>query len=84
MRLGDRLVHGPALHGLGAFVITTVSEFHQKNPLVAGISREELRESIGASPEILDATFDLLAKISERALMEHEIVGYLHQKFFAQ
>jgi selenocysteine-specific elongation factor len=72
LRLGNRFVHGPALHGLGLFVISTVAEFHQKNPLVAGISREELRESVGASPEILNATLDLL-------IQEHkvEIAGEL-------
>jgi selenocysteine-specific elongation factor len=66
LRLGNRFVHGPALHGLGLFVISTVTEFHQKNPLVAGISREELRESVGASPEILNTTLDLL-------IQEHKV-----------
>jgi len=62
IRVGERLVHAPALEGLKLFAVSTVEEFHKKNPLVAGISREQLRETVAAPPEVLGAALDLLAK----------------------
>ncbi len=62
IRVGERLVHAPALEGLKLFAVRTVEEFHKKNPLVAGISREQLRETVAAPPEVLGAALDLLAK----------------------
>jgi len=47
LHLGDVLVHGPNLFGLGLFITSTVTDFHRDNPLVPGISKELLREQIG-------------------------------------
>ncbi len=62
VKIGDRLVHVPAIEGLKLFVLSSVEDFHKRNPLVPGISREELREAVGASQEILAASLEQLAK----------------------
>ena len=72
LKIGDRLVHAPAIEGLKLFLIGSVEDFHKKNPLVPGISREELRETVGASTDVLGATLDGLVK--ERRL---ELAGEL-------
>jgi selenocysteine-specific elongation factor len=72
LRIGDRLVHAPAVEGLKLFLVSSVEDFHRENPLVPGISREELRELVGASAEVLAATLDGLVK--ERKL---ELAGEL-------
>ncbi len=62
LKIGDRLVHAPSIEGLNLFLVRSVEDFHKKNPLVPGISREELRELVGASAEVLAATLDRLVK----------------------
>jgi len=44
IQVGDWLVLGPALERLKLGLIDQVEKFHQQNPLVAGINREQLRE----------------------------------------
>jgi selenocysteine-specific elongation factor len=39
-----------------------VAEFHKKNPLVAGISKEELRDKLQVSGEIFSLTIDTLIR----------------------
>jgi selenocysteine-specific elongation factor len=60
LRLGDRFVHMPALEALKHFATSTVAAFHKKNPLVAGISKEELREHVRASSEIFAVALGML------------------------
>ena len=62
LRIGDRLLDAPAVEALKLFSVSTVGEFHKKNPLVAGISREQLRETVGAPAEVLAAALDQLAQ----------------------
>jgi selenocysteine-specific elongation factor len=62
LRIGDRLVDAPAIEGLKLVLVSSVEDFHKENPLVPGISREELRETVGASAEVLGATLDGLVK----------------------
>jgi selenocysteine-specific elongation factor len=70
--LADRYVHRTAIEGLKIFVAATVDAFHKKNPLVGGISKEELRETTAAPPEVATAVLDLLVR--EKKL---ELVGEL-------
>jgi selenocysteine-specific elongation factor len=60
-RVGDVFVHGPALEALHSVLLDMVKEFHRKNPLVPGMSKEELREGLHLRPEILDAALATLA-----------------------
>jgi selenocysteine-specific elongation factor len=62
LRLDDMVIHSPAIEGLGLFVLSTVEDFHKRNPLVAGISKEELREAVRASPEVLSKVLDRLER----------------------
>ncbi len=43
-------------------MVAGVTAFQQKNPLVAGISREELREQLALSAEVLTAVIERLVK----------------------
>jgi selenocysteine-specific elongation factor len=47
---------------LRAEMKATVDRFHKTNPLVAGISREELREKMGVGPEVFRGVEDLLVR----------------------
>ncbi len=61
-RVGDLLVHLPALERLKLLISETVAGFHKKNPLVAGISKEELREHVQASSEVFAAALEMLVR----------------------
>jgi selenocysteine-specific elongation factor len=61
-RVGDRFVHAPALEALKLFMASTVATFHNKNPLVAGISREELRDQVQASSEVFATALEMLVR----------------------
>jgi selenocysteine-specific elongation factor len=61
-RIGDLLVYLPALQGLKSLIVSAVTAFHQKNPLVAGISKEELRVQAKASGEVFPFALDMLVR----------------------
>jgi len=71
-RFGDVLVTVDIVMKLRGSLKTAVEAFHQANPLVAGISREELREKIGIGPEVYRGIEDSL--VHEKQL---EIAGDL-------
>jgi selenocysteine-specific elongation factor len=54
-RTGETLVSGAVLARLKSEALETITRYHDSNPLVAGISKEELRERLGASPDVLAA-----------------------------
>jgi selenocysteine-specific elongation factor len=60
LRFGEALVSAEIVLKLRAEMKAAVDAFHQANPLVAGISREELREKLGVGPEIYRGVEDLL------------------------
>jgi selenocysteine-specific elongation factor len=70
--LAERYLHRPSVDALKLFVTTAVENFHKKNPLVGGISKEELREMTSAPPQVASALLDLLVR--EKKL---ELVGDL-------
>ena len=43
-------------------IVSTVASFHKKNPLVAGISKEELRDQVQASSEVFAAALEMLVR----------------------
>jgi selenocysteine-specific elongation factor len=61
-RIGDLVVHLPALDGLKSLIAGTVATFHQENPLVAGVSKEELRDRVRASSEVFTAALERLVR----------------------
>jgi selenocysteine-specific elongation factor len=72
LRIGDVFVHAPAIEGLKLFMTGAVEAFHKKNPLVAGMGKEELREQVAASPEVFGAAVAML--VGEKKL---ELAGDL-------
>jgi len=78
MRVGDvvaaggRFLHLPALEALKARIMSAALHFHKKNPLVGGISKEQLRAQAGATPEVFEAVALMLVR--EKKL---EVIGDL-------
>jgi selenocysteine-specific elongation factor len=72
VRAGDLFLHLPALEALKLNIVRTAGNFHKKNPLVGGISKEELREQVGASPEVFEAVTAMLVRDKQL-----EVVGDL-------
>ncbi|HEX6502454.1 MAG TPA: selenocysteine-specific translation elongation factor [Terriglobales bacterium] len=62
LRIAERLVHQPAAEALQQFIITTLDDFHKGNPLVPGISRQELHDTVGSPNEVFSAILDSLTK----------------------
>jgi selenocysteine-specific elongation factor len=73
VRIGDLLVQGQSFEALKLELIEKVAEFHQQNPLVGGISREQLREQRGLRAEIFDAVLNALV-LGEKLELRGELV----------
>src|SRR5438874_2415175 len=54
IQAGELLIAAGAVSRGREQTIATLDAFHKGNPLVAGISKEELREKLGLSPEIME------------------------------
>jgi len=52
---GERFLHPSVFQSLKSGVVGAVEEFHKKNPLVGGVSKEELRSQVNALPEVFGA-----------------------------
>jgi selenocysteine-specific elongation factor len=59
-RTGDLFLDKASLDALRLRVIAAISDFHKKNPLVAGISKEELRGQVGATPAAFEPVVEML------------------------
>lgn len=66
IRRQDWLVDAASLNDLTGKLLKAVTEFHVKNPLVPGISRESLREQMRLSEEAFEAGLGLC--VEQRAL----------------
>ena len=73
VRIGDLLVQGQSFAALKLELIEKVGQFHKQNPLVAGISREQLREQRGIRAEIYDAVLSALV-LSKKLELTGELV----------
>ena len=62
LRIADLLVDAPAILELQRFTLRIVDDFHQKNPLVGGVAKEELREQVGTSTEVFNAALGMLVR----------------------
>ena len=72
VRAGEEFLHLPALEALKANTLSVAGTFHKKNPLVSGISKEELRTQVDAREEVFEAVTALLVR--EKKL---EVIGDL-------
>jgi len=62
LRFGDVLISAGAVTKLRTDMKAAVAAFHKANPLVAGISKEELREKLGVGPGVFHGVEELLAR----------------------
>jgi selenocysteine-specific elongation factor len=67
VRAGELFLCSPAAESLKLNTVAAVGEFHKRNPLVAGISREELRENMRSSAGVFDW---VLAKLLDEKKIE--------------
>jgi selenocysteine-specific elongation factor len=59
LQVGDVLLHRSAADILRKNLVSSADKFHQKNPLVPGISKEELRGQLGGVlPSVFEHFFD--------------------------
>jgi selenocysteine-specific elongation factor len=63
-QLPARIVSTKHLLRLNQQIVTMVSEFHSRNPLAIGISKQELKERLG--PRVSDEVFEFLLKKAQR------------------
>jgi selenocysteine-specific elongation factor len=73
VRIGDLWVQGQSLEAMKLELVDRVRQFHQQNPLVAGISREQLREQRGIRAEIFDALVNALV-LSQKLELTADLV----------
>lgn len=62
VRFADVLLAAEAFTQTQSAALAAIQEFHRLNPLVAGISKEELREKLGLRPEVFSAVADVLVR----------------------
>jgi selenocysteine-specific elongation factor len=62
VRAGQLFLDSPALEALQSGIVSTALDFHKKNPLVGGISKEELRVQVDASPEVFETVVAVLVR----------------------
>jgi selenocysteine-specific elongation factor len=72
VRAGELWLDSPALEALKSHIVKTAAVFHKNNPLVGGISKEELRVQVDAMPEVFETSAAMLVR--EKKL---EVVGDL-------
>ena len=73
LRFGDLLVASATAEKLRTQMLSEIEVFHRANPLVAGVSKEELRERLGLRPEILRGIVDGLVR-DRKLVVTGEIV----------
>jgi selenocysteine-specific elongation factor len=73
IRLGENLISPAALESSAQEIETTLRSFHDKNPLVQGLSKEELRERLDLTPAIFDGIVSRLAQ-TKRVELQGELV----------
>jgi len=62
VRSAELYLHGPALDALKLRILSAAANFHKSNPLVGGISKEELRAQVEITPQVFETVAALLAR----------------------
>jgi selenocysteine-specific elongation factor len=62
VRAGELFLHKPALQALKLRILSAAETFHRSNPLVSGVSKEELRSQVEATPEVFETVAAALAQ----------------------
>ncbi len=59
---GGQFLHLPALEGVKLRILSAALDFHKKNPLVSGISKEGLRAQVNATSDVFEAVAAMLVR----------------------
>jgi selenocysteine-specific elongation factor len=62
VRAGELYLDSRAVEALKSHIVSRARDFHKKNPLVGGISKEELRAQVDAIPEIFETAAAMLVR----------------------
>lgn len=73
IHLGDYLIASDALKNAELQIESTLRNFHDKNPLVQGLSKEELREKLDLAPAIFDGIVNRLAS-AKKVELQGELI----------
>lgn len=73
IRLGDCLIAADALKYAEQRIESTLRSFHDKNPLVQGLGKEELREKLDLSTAIFDGIVNRLA-LTKKVELQGELI----------
>jgi selenocysteine-specific elongation factor len=65
LRIGELLLHVPALDSLKLYIVGAIRDLHKKNPLVGGVNKEELREHPRAPAGVFDAALAMLIRAKQ-------------------
>jgi len=72
-RFSDRLIATTALEGVKRELLTLVEAFHKANPLVAGISKQELLERSGLEEEIFAGALAAMIEAKKLAVTAEKV-----------
>jgi selenocysteine-specific elongation factor len=61
-RAGERFLDSTALEALKTNVVAAAADHHKRNPLVSGISKEQLRDQVNTYPEVFEALVAMLIR----------------------
>lgn len=67
--IGEIFLDVPALETLKVEIVSGITEFHRKNPLMRGLNKEELRSQSDTSPDVFDGVTALLIAEKKIQLM---------------
>lgn len=70
LRSADLFLDMHALKALNAHILSVTRDFHSKNPLVAGIGKEELRTQVEASSEAFEVASAILVRDKKLELID--------------
>jgi selenocysteine-specific elongation factor len=62
VRVGELYLHGSALEALKLRILSGLRDFHKANPLVRGMSKEELRAQLETTPQVFETVATLLER----------------------
>jgi len=62
MQSGDRLISADEFSRQRSAAQAEMDQFHRENPLVGGMNKEQLRETLGLGPEIFQGVLDSLVR----------------------
>ena len=73
IQVGDFLLANEAMQKTRDKLIATLEVFHKANPLVGGISKEELREKLGLHQTVMEAMLALLTRDKKAEVVGEQV-----------